>query len=99
MSKLDEVVEVDIDPEGRFKYILVKIRDSGNNTKTIVRGYKWASYHGELFSCYVIVIIVAIDCVRHFSHCLVSRGQTPSRLLMPLIRCKKKIRTLTINPC
>ena len=61
MSKLDEVVEVDIDPEGRFKYILVKIRDSDDNTKTIVRGYKWASYHGELFSCYVLVYCYAYD--------------------------------------
>ena len=48
MSKLDKVEEVDIDAEGRMKYILIEVEDATGKMKTIVRGYKWADYHGEL---------------------------------------------------
>jgi hypothetical protein len=44
-SKLDQVKNVDIDSGGRFKYILVKVKD-GANEKYIVRGYRRAGYHG-----------------------------------------------------
>jgi len=46
---LDEVEDVDIDANGRFKYVLIKLYhpDSEENYKYIVRGYKWAGYHGN----------------------------------------------------
>ena len=45
--KLDAIADVDIDSNGRFKYILVKVMDEINNSsKHIVRGYEWAEYHG-----------------------------------------------------
>lgn len=46
-TKLDAVPSVDIDPNGQFKYILVKITH-GSHHKYIVRGYARAGYHGEL---------------------------------------------------
>ena len=46
---LDEVEDVDIDANGRFKYVLIKLYhpDSEENYKYIVRGYKWAGFHGN----------------------------------------------------
>jgi hypothetical protein len=41
--------EVDIDAKGRFKYILIRATDSATKEKKmIVRGYKWASFHGRV---------------------------------------------------
>ena len=40
---------VSIDPNGRFKYILIKLKHN-NQEKYLVRGYKWAEYHGRLVS-------------------------------------------------
>jgi phosphohistidine phosphatase len=48
MSKLDKVEEVDIDAEGRMKYILIEVEDATGKMKTIVRGYKWADYHADI---------------------------------------------------
>ncbi|KAG9510884.1 Tyrosine-protein kinase Src42A [Fragariocoptes setiger] len=51
-SKLDQIADVDIDPSGRFKYILIKVTDSSSaesSSKYIVRGYKSCSYHGDIF--------------------------------------------------
>ncbi|XP_028402916.1 14 kDa phosphohistidine phosphatase-like [Dendronephthya gigantea] len=47
-AKLDQVEEVDIESGGRFKYILVKLKD-GNNEKYIVRGYRRAAYHADIY--------------------------------------------------
>ncbi|XP_014662346.1 PREDICTED: 14 kDa phosphohistidine phosphatase-like [Priapulus caudatus] len=46
----DAVADVDIDPKGRFKYILVKVfkDDDLKNFKYIVRGYLRAGYHGDV---------------------------------------------------
>jgi hypothetical protein len=44
-STLDQVQNVDIDSKGRFKYILVKIKD-GSHHKYIVRGHGRAGFHG-----------------------------------------------------
>ena len=46
MGSLDSVADVDIDPNGTFKYILIEIKKGGAK-KTIVRGYAWAEYHGK----------------------------------------------------
>ena len=50
--KLSNVSDVEIDENGRFKYILIKVIDDtqGNVYKYIVRGFAWASYHGR-FLC------------------------------------------------
>lgn len=50
--KLEAVPLVDIDDEGRFKYILIKVygkeqADGTEPSKLIVRGYKRAQWHGN----------------------------------------------------
>ncbi len=47
---MGSVTEVDIDDNGTFKYILIKIFTTGDKStsKLIVRGYGWAGYHGEI---------------------------------------------------
>ena len=49
-AKFDQVEDVDIESDGLFKYILVKIKD-GNYEKYIVRGYERAAYHGTCKLC------------------------------------------------
>lgn len=44
MSTLNDVSDVEIDPSGCFKYILIQVSD-GNNHKNIVRGHN-LEYHG-----------------------------------------------------
>lgn len=51
-AKLEAVPLVDIDNEGRFKYILIKVygkeqADGTEPSKLIVRGYKRAQWHGN----------------------------------------------------
>lgn len=50
-AKLDAVQDVDIDENGKFKYVLIKIYtdDEGLNCKNIVRGYGWAGYHADIY--------------------------------------------------
>ena len=46
-EKFKAVPDVDIDPDGRFKYVLIKVYSGqGDDFKHIVRGYTWAGYHG-----------------------------------------------------
>ena len=49
-TKFPHVPDVDIDADGRFKYILIKVIDKtqGGAFKHIVRGFDWANYHGKL---------------------------------------------------
>lgn len=42
---MENIVNVDIDAAGRFKYILIKIK-IGDKEKYVVRGYSWAEFHG-----------------------------------------------------
>lgn len=42
---MEDIPEVDIDSEGKFKYILIKVAGGGKE-KHIVRGYSWAPFHG-----------------------------------------------------
>lgn len=45
---LSKVPDVDIDPEGKFKYILVNIKvKGGTEEKVVVRGTKTAEYHSK----------------------------------------------------
>ncbi|XP_073672637.1 14 kDa phosphohistidine phosphatase [Garra rufa] len=49
-DSLSKVPDVDIDPEGKFKYILVNIKvKGGTEQKVIVRGTKTAEYHNHIF--------------------------------------------------
>ncbi|KAK1333927.1 hypothetical protein QTO34_004925 [Cnephaeus nilssonii] len=45
---LAQIPDVDIDPDGVFKYVLIRVHAApAGQSKEIVRGYKWAEYHGE----------------------------------------------------
>jgi len=51
-EKLASIPEVEIDSDGTFKYVLIKVYGAKNSTspdevKTIVRGFKWGEYHGK----------------------------------------------------
>uniref|UniRef100_A0A3Q3X7R6 14 kDa phosphohistidine phosphatase n=1 Tax=Mola mola TaxID=94237 RepID=A0A3Q3X7R6_MOLML len=47
---LDKVSDVEIDPEGTFKYILVRVKvKDGDVNKDIVRGTQSAQYHNHIF--------------------------------------------------
>ena len=49
-SALQTIKEVDIDSEGNFKYILIKVySENEESSKLIVRGYKRFPYHSKLF--------------------------------------------------
>ncbi|XP_054440752.1 14 kDa phosphohistidine phosphatase isoform X1 [Pteronotus mesoamericanus] len=50
-ADLAQIPDVDIDPDGVFKYVLIRVRAAApseapaGESKDIVRGYKWAEYH------------------------------------------------------
>jgi hypothetical protein len=51
-EKLASIPEVEIDADGTFKYVLIKVygvkgSTSPDEVKTIVRGFKWGEYHGK----------------------------------------------------
>nr|XP_020462673.1 14 kDa phosphohistidine phosphatase-like [Monopterus albus] len=47
---LAKIPDVEIDPEGTFKYILIKVKvKDGDVHKDIVRGTKSAEYHNHIF--------------------------------------------------
>ncbi|CAG9766761.1 unnamed protein product [Ceutorhynchus assimilis] len=46
-SAIPEIKNVDIDPNGTFKYILIKVGCNGAGEKLIVRGYAECGYHGS----------------------------------------------------
>ncbi|XP_066993413.2 14 kDa phosphohistidine phosphatase [Anabrus simplex] len=53
-EKLNSIPAIEIDPEGTFKYILIKVygpdTPKGSEPyKMIVRGFKWAAYHGNIY--------------------------------------------------
>jgi len=50
MAGLNSVPDVEIDPDGKFKYILIKITGGDNETKLIVRGTKQAEFHPDIFA-------------------------------------------------
>ncbi|KAM8934809.1 14 kDa phosphohistidine phosphatase [Pelodytes ibericus] len=45
------IPEVDIDPDGVFKYVLIRVDTTkgSDEHKTIVRGYSWAEYHADIY--------------------------------------------------
>ncbi|XP_021933692.1 14 kDa phosphohistidine phosphatase-like isoform X1 [Zootermopsis nevadensis] len=53
-EKLESIPDVEIDPDGTFKYVLIKVyggkkADSSEEVKTVVRGFKWGEYHGNIY--------------------------------------------------
>ncbi|KAH0615638.1 hypothetical protein JD844_005099 [Phrynosoma platyrhinos] len=47
---LGRVPDVDIDPDGVFKYVLIRVAPEGSGpAKDVVRGYAWAEYHADIF--------------------------------------------------
>lgn len=60
---LQSIKEVDIDPEGTFKYILIKVNGSPEGekvtSKMIVRGYKHCPYHGKYY-IYVFICLFKV---------------------------------------
>lgn len=58
---MDEVADVNIEPNGVFKYILIELTEKGKKStshprkKIIVRGFEWAEYHGMYYFCKLII--------------------------------------------
>ena len=46
-ERLAKIPEADIDPNGVFKYVLIRVHSKEDESYVdIVRGYSWAEYHG-----------------------------------------------------
>ena len=61
MAGLSSVPDVEIDSEGKFKYILVKVSEGANESKLIVRGTKQAEFHPDIFA--KVVLIFCLSCL------------------------------------
>ncbi|XP_054835191.1 14 kDa phosphohistidine phosphatase-like isoform X2 [Eublepharis macularius] len=48
-GKLSSVPEVEIDPDGAFKYILVRVQHGADQHRDIVRGTAVAEFHNHIF--------------------------------------------------
>ncbi|XP_063287814.1 14 kDa phosphohistidine phosphatase [Pelobates fuscus] len=48
---LSKIPEVDIDPDGVFKYVLIRVhvKHGSEDYRDIVRGYGWAEYHADIY--------------------------------------------------
>uniref|UniRef100_A0A8C5QLJ5 14 kDa phosphohistidine phosphatase n=1 Tax=Leptobrachium leishanense TaxID=445787 RepID=A0A8C5QLJ5_9ANUR len=48
---LSRIPEVDIDSDGVFKYVLIRVnvKFGSEDYKDIVRGYGWAEYHADIY--------------------------------------------------
>nr|XP_041575531.1 14 kDa phosphohistidine phosphatase isoform X1 [Taeniopygia guttata] len=47
-AALSRVPAVQIDGDGVFKYVLLRVRGPGAPAKDVVRGHAWAEYHADL---------------------------------------------------
>lgn len=52
-ERLAKIPDVDLDPNGVFKYVLIRVHSKDDDSYVdIVRGYAWAEYHGrDTFIC------------------------------------------------
>ncbi|CAG2066294.1 unnamed protein product, partial [Timema podura] len=72
-EKLGSISEVEIDPEGTFKYILIKVYSEPKSSaaepaKTIVRGFKSGAFHDKV-SQRARSYLRAVDyCLELFGH-------------------------------
>ncbi|XP_006007063.1 14 kDa phosphohistidine phosphatase [Latimeria chalumnae] len=49
-ESLRRIPDVDIDPSGVFKYVLIRVHcPDGGKRKDVVRGYGWAEYHADIY--------------------------------------------------
>lgn len=49
---LAKIPEADIDPNGVFKYVLIRVNSKTDDSYVdVVRGYAWAEYHGTVSMC------------------------------------------------
>ncbi|XP_028377958.2 LOW QUALITY PROTEIN: 14 kDa phosphohistidine phosphatase [Phyllostomus discolor] len=54
-ADLAQIPDVDIDPDGVFKYVLISSprgsapRPPAGESKDVVRGYNWAEYHADIY--------------------------------------------------
>lgn len=54
-ADLAQIPDVDIDSDGVFKYVLIRVHavsppgTPAGESKEIVRGYKWAEYHADIY--------------------------------------------------
>ncbi|XP_069330927.1 14 kDa phosphohistidine phosphatase isoform X1 [Eulemur rufifrons] len=55
-ASLAQIPDVDIDSDGVFKYVLIRVQSAppsagtpAAESKEIVRGYKWAEYHADIY--------------------------------------------------
>ncbi|KAJ8261089.1 hypothetical protein COCON_G00168120 [Conger conger] len=51
-ERLANIPQVDITPDGVFKYVLIRVRSSekgDDSSIDIVRGYAWANYHADIY--------------------------------------------------
>ncbi|KAG7320847.1 hypothetical protein KOW79_015262 [Hemibagrus wyckioides] len=47
---LAKIPEADIDPNGVFKYVLIRVHSKTDESYVdIVRGYAWAEYHADIY--------------------------------------------------
>ncbi|XP_043220373.1 14 kDa phosphohistidine phosphatase-like isoform X1 [Amphibalanus amphitrite] len=69
-SDLASVPPVEIDPNGRFKYVLAKVYtspDAGDNEfKYFVRGFQWGAFHADIFEKFeaqIAALGLSAECV------------------------------------
>ncbi|XP_058614818.1 14 kDa phosphohistidine phosphatase [Onychostoma macrolepis] len=49
-ERLAKISEVDLDPNGVFKYVLIRVHSKDDESYVdIVRGYAWAEYHADIY--------------------------------------------------
>ena len=41
--------DVEIDPSGTFKYVLVRLYNKDDSSRLLVRGFAWAEYHDDIY--------------------------------------------------
>ncbi|KAL1253186.1 hypothetical protein QQF64_017879 [Cirrhinus molitorella] len=50
VERLAKIPEVDLDPNGVFKYVLIRVHSKDDDSYVdIVRGYAWAEYHADIY--------------------------------------------------
>ena len=74
-AKLEAVSSVDIDDNGTFKYILIKLHTDDDKFKYIVRGYDRHEYHGKYNPCHYLYICFVSYSRNHFVYFVMNDKQ------------------------
>ncbi|XP_028829646.1 14 kDa phosphohistidine phosphatase [Denticeps clupeoides] len=49
-ARLASIPEVAIDPDGVFKYVLIRVHNTEDDSSVdVVRGFAWAEYHADIY--------------------------------------------------